>query len=851
MVTFPIVERGDLERVALQALKTLDAITPGDLPRVGGKAFNCARLKQAGFPVPDGLAIAGDATDAEIRRLATDPWLDSAPPRTRFAVRSSGIGEDSEGHSFAGIHETRLNVERDRLVDAVFECRGSGSSEQARAYRRARQLGREARIGVLVQRMVPAVTSGVAFTINPVTGADELVINAGRGLGEALVSGLIDPDEFRIHKRDATVLSARIGSTGQRPTAVATLSASQLAELGALVTRIEQHYGVPQDIEWCHDGGQFWIVQSRPVTAAGAAEHGSQKSEVRSQKSEVRSERAEVRSDPEWTRANLAEVLPDQLSPQAAGVYVDLLNLSERRFFGRLIAPDSELGPMVKSFHGRLYFNLSQLRRATSMVGAAFADTLRSMGHSERIRPEDEIATRAPLRDVVRALPDFLRLAFYDLRAGHIFRRHEAMTANALARLAASDPLTLSDRDIWAAFREWLDLAPGAMTAVFVMSSVQFREDFIRKACRAAGFSYDRLVYPQLAAGRCSVSTQQAIDLVALAASARHDARAMRYLVENDGTFADFRPALAGTMFLDRFEQFLERYGHRGRYESDWALPRLHENPAPALFAVRGQLQGRLRDSEGMAERQEADAAAAWRAFEACLTRWQKRTLLPRVRSAIRRLKKQYVWREQVRSDLTRVVSRLRGWHLVLAGRFVERGWIDRRDDYFLLQLDEVRRAVEDPRQGPGLRDVALGRAARIAAERDLRMPLYMRESELPMLIRTSPAADVSDGAALTGLCVSPGSVEAEVVVMRDPSELATMKRGAILVAPATDPSWTPLFTLASGVIVEVGGMLSHASTIAREYGLPALANVKDATRILKTGDRIRLDASGGRIHYV
>src|SRR5439155_648701 len=334
--------------------------------------------------------------------------------------------------------------------------------------------------------------------------------------------------------------------------------------------------------------------------------------------------------------------------------------------------------------HGRLYFNLSQLRRATSMVGAAFADTLRSMGHSERIRPEDEIATRAPLRDVVRALPDFLRLAFYDLRAGHIFRRHEAMTANALARLAASDPLTLSDRDIWAAFREWLDLAPGAMTAVFVMSSVQFREDFIRKACRAAGFSYDRLVYPQLAAGRCSVSTQQAIDLVALAASARHDARAMRYLVENDGTFDDFRPALAGTMFLDRFEEFLERYGHRGRYESDWALPRLHENPAPALFAVRGQLQGRLRDSEGMAERQE----------------------------------------------------------------------------------------------GPGLRDVALGRAARIAAERDLRMPLYMRESELPMLIRTSPAADVSDGAALTGLCVSPGSVEAEVVVMRDPSELATMKRG-------------------------------------------------------------------------
>jgi pyruvate,water dikinase len=125
-------------------------------------------------------------------------------------------------------------------------------------------------------------------------------------------------------------------------------------------------------------------------------------------------------------------------------------------------------------------------------------------------------------------------------------------------------------------------------------------------------------------------------------------------------------------------------------------------------------------------------------------------------------------------------------------------------------------------------------------------MPLLMRESELPLLLAARPAAD--DTGDLTGLCVSPGSVEAEVVVMRDPSEFAAMKRGAILVAPATDPSWTPLFTLASGVIVEVGGVLSHASTIAREYGLPALANVKHATRLLKTGDRVRLDASGGRV---
>jgi len=198
---------------------------------------------------------------------------------------------------------------------------------------------------------------------------------------------------------------------------------------------------------------------------------------------------------------------------------------------------------------------------------------------------------------------------------------------------------------------------------------------------------------------------------------------------------------------------------------------------------------------------------------------------------------------------LTRVLSAVRRWHLTLADRFVERGWLNTRDDYFLLRLDELGAVIADSSRSGELRPIAEHRAAERAAQRPLRMPMLMRESELPMLLRQLPRTQGNaDAIELTGLCVSPGSVEAEVVVMRDPGEFAAMKRGAILVAPATDPSWTPLFTLASGVIVEVGGMLSHASTIAREYGLPALANVRNATTLLKTGDRVVLDASGGRV---
>lgn len=654
MMTFPTVNM----------MQTLDEVTPADETLVGGKAFNCARLKQAGFPVPEGLVVPGDATDAEIRALVEHPWLRAISDGTLFAVRSSGLREDSTGHSFAGIHETQLNVGREQLVEAVRVCRRSACSDQARAYREARHLVLdESHIGVLVQRMVLAGTSGVAFTVNPITGADELVINAVRGLGEALVSGRVDPDEFRVAKRDATVLSARRGSTGADDSQPSALSASQLVTLAALLTRVEAHYGTPQDVEWCHDGRQFWIVQSRPVTTA-VARSGSQTSPA-SPESPV------PNSDPEWTRANLAEVLPDQLSPQALDVYLNLLNAAERKFLGRFMAPESDLGPMVKSFHGRLYFNVSQFRHVTTIAGAAFADTLRSLGHADQIQPEDEIPTRAPIGDVLRALPDFVRLVFYGLRAEHILGRHETTTEQSLARLAATDPRTSSDRDIWATLQRWIESMPDTLAAVLVMSSMQPREDVVRKACRAVGFSYERLVYPQLAAGERSVSTQQAIDLVALAEVARHDPAATRYLLANDGTFTDVRTALAGTMFLDGFERFLERYGHRGRYESDWALPRLHEDPAPVLFALRGQLQGTSQDVKALAERQAADAAAAWREFEARLTAWQTWMLLPRMRSTIRRLKKQYGWRERVRSDASRVLSRIRARHLVLADRFV------------------------------------------------------------------------------------------------------------------------------------------------------------------------------------
>jgi pyruvate,water dikinase len=271
------------------------------------------------------------------------------------------------------------------------------------------------------------------------------------------------------------------------------------------------------------------------------------------------------------------------------------------------------------------------------------------------------------------------------------------------------------------------------------------------------------------------------------------------------------------------------------------------------LFAIGTHVQTPdCPTPEKIIARQNSDAAAAWMAFESKTNWWQRLTLIPRVRSLLKKMKQMYLWREDYRSKMAAIAAVFRQWHLILADRFVERGWIQKRNDYFFLTAKEIFASWEDNNQTVRYQSIINQRKAELEVWRNIEMPISMRESELPTLIRrsTAPLPD-TQLTELHGLCVSAGYAEGEVAVIREPTKFVQMKPGAILVAPATDPSWTPLFTLASGIIVEVGGTISHAFTVAREYGLPALANIENATKLLKNGDRVRLDATNGRVQVL
>ncbi|MDP9265956.1 MAG: PEP-utilizing enzyme [Chloroflexota bacterium] len=830
-------------------VRALSDVGAEDVAIAGGKGANLGELIRAGFPVPDGFVIAtnayaaaarpADAADPAVARVrlvtAPVPAGVAAAVRTayrtlglgRVAVRSSATAEDLPDASFAGQQDTILDVEgTDAVLDAVRRCWASLWNERAVAYRATHAVDESALgLAVVVQRMVDAAIAGVLFTADPITGRrGHAAIDAVRGLGERLVSGAVNPDHFLVDARSGAVLERR-GDV---------LDDERLREIAALGARVEAHFGRPQDIEWAIDrDGTLLLVQSRAITTLHPLPPGMPDPE-----SELRV----------YLSANVAQGMFQPFTPMGAQTF----RLIGSGMSAALGAPVSDVtaGPPILAEAGmRLWIDLTPILR--SRVGRGIPARLlsgmeaRSKGLVARLLEDPRLRPRGSRR---RPIVGVLRAA---ARTGVLLILLRALLRPDETRermLRAVDSLIGADHGRVSTASERLD----TFERLFVTVPPRLFPKLV--AIAAAGFlSYQ-------AAGRLlkgvarpdemqtvlrglphNPTTEMDLELWRIARDAKDDAASRAALAERSPATlsADYRAGALPPLLQRELGRFLERYGHRTIAEVDIGVPRWSEDPAHLLGAIANY--HRLEDAALAPDVQFSRGA---REAEAMIEALLCRVHGPRRMLAgmlFRRVRALAGAREAPKFNVMRLFAIARRIIAPIGPDLAAAGSIAAADDMWFLTLPELRRAVS----GEKMHDIVRRRRAEYRRELARRhVPRVLLSDGTDAEAAFAPPA--AEG-ALRGTPASPGIARGVARVLRSPSA-AVLEPGDVLVAPATDPGWTPLFLTASALVMEMGGMMSHGAVVAREYGIPAVVGVPDATERIATGQRIVVDGSAGTV---
>ncbi len=876
------------------------------LLRTGGKGANLAALMRAGFKVPPGFLVTTDAyrsfvsanqinprllalvqavkpddpvaldnVSAEIRALFA---AGSVPPEVEepicsayealspgpndqghglpVAVRSSATAEDLPGLSFAGQQDTYLNIVGvQALIDAVRKCWGSLWTARAIGYRaRNRIPPDDVALAVVVQQMIASEVSGVMFTANPLTGRrDEIVIDASYGLGEAIVSGQVEPDNYAVDSRAWQITRRKLGAkalaivprtdggtqslTRDDAAQRQALPDAQILELGHLGQQVASHFGSPQDIEWAWAGGQMYLLQSRPITSLYPLP-AVQRSDLRV-----------------YVSLNSVQGVPEPFTPLGANVLQVMLGAVLDLLHSRW--PVEEVAPAAG---GRLFLDATELARdprtrngIRSMLAWADPGARQAL-----IRVMDE-GRLPPKRTLTRRRLLGLALTFVKLlpRWIMVWLRPEWMRVRSLAQ--ADQILANFRKQVQGAKTLAGQLAlleaemPRMMqrlllkTVLVIASPGMASMIWLRRLLPSWLKTEPDAVLPLMRGLPHNPTTEMDLRLWALAQAIRANPAASEAIRT--------QPAAALAEAYQRVElpaaaqralaQFLEQYGMRGVGEIDIGRPRWGENPTQIVQTLKSYLEidkpdlapDRLFQQGGaVAEQKAAEYVAQVRKMHRGLIRAKVLAFF------IRRMRALAGLREMPKFYIIKTYDILRTALLGSGRQLVAEGKLERADDIFFVPLDTLKRFTRGER---------MDLKAIVAAQRGEYEREYARKQIPRLLLSTGEVfyeGLSNEGSAdLAGDGVSPGVVEGRVRVVLDPHGVR-LEPGEILVCPATDPGWTPLFLSAGGLVMELGGLVTHGSVVAREYGIPAVVGVHQATTRLHTGQRIRVDGSQGQI---
>jgi pyruvate,water dikinase len=761
-------------------------------------------------------------------------------PLTLWAVRSSATHEDDDEATAAGLYTTRLGVPLDGLPEAIRECWASLWSDAACAYHdRLKTATDETGMAVIIQPLLSPVCSGVAYSQHPLTSnPDHVLVNAVPGLAEALVSGRVTPDAYLVHVgRDSEprVLEAHIAERstilmpadpGVKELPVtddrrqqAAVSDEHILALARLTKDVERKLTHPVDVEWAIDEAGIWLLQARSISkslAKGVLTNGTSA----------------------WSRANFKETLPELPSPLGLSFLQDFM---QRNIIRHYIDLGCDLPPELSSvriIEGRPFLNVSLLQLVVAQLAGDPALVAEQVGGR---LPQPPRTHRLPWWKLGRAaVLAAIAMRRASKQAAAWFSEMRRMGEDhATDRLKGLQPVELWDR----LDRIGQRLAERDLTFAIVSGASQGMHALRWLLARRLRDEWRPVLNASVQGIGTVISARQIFLLAELAGVARADPKTRSYFVNDSWESGRYRTDLAGSAFLEAFDRYLKEYGHRAVGESDVMSPRFAENPDGLLDVIRGHL---LRDNptsiETVHQRQTGARAAAvariqssfgWRWHERILFRWWHHDLC-----------RYLALREANRHHLMYFTSAVRRLLLTLGGVLAADGTIASEDDVFFLTIDELRALCN--RQG-GRDSKANVRARRAERERQAMTTVPDFIGGIPVV---KDAAERARG-ALLGLPISTGYAEGTARLVRSTNDFTRVQAGDILVVSVIDPGLAPLFGLAGGLIAEMGGILSHGAIIAREYGIPAVANVAGIMDLLHDSDRVAVDANAGEIRLL
>ena len=798
------------ERERMARILTLDEI---EGEPVGGKASGLARLREMGLRVPEAVVLVGasletpahelgELVSALVERFGTD----------KVAVRSSALGEDGVESSFAGQYETVLDVSgAAALRDAIGVCLASVENARASAYRDARDAQAEefsVPMSIVVQRMVDARVSGVCFTACPVTNRkNRLVIDAVEGLGEALVSGEASPDH------EEWLRAERIWEETQCAAESPYLRREERTQIAEEAILAEGRVGEPIDLEWAIDReGTLQWLQARPITTL-AYDPQSLDTPI--------DDAGDVH-----TRCNVGEMMPGAVSPLtystcAKGIDEGWQRIKDDIGLPRTVAPPRSYLAMS---HGHLFINMSEGARVSSAVSGTSGDQ-QSLAICGRLVPEVIAPPPPPL--YVR-LPRLLRQAWAILRPAPRILRMEALVAKGEVTrgktgLESWRAVDARMPDLYEAYQLHLVVSSGAgaLTPILLgqLAGGDEPTDEHHAIVASVLSGADNVESADIAEGAERI-------LHALLAGPSHSAPFVEFDAAEARAWLESEDSGEGGVV---YRAYLTKHGHRSLRELDIRQPEWGYDPTPLIRSLQTQLRGRLGSldsqySSGVTEIARPEGAA----------RFDRIRRFAHI--AVRN-------RERCKSLLVGLTAIFKRAYRALGEQLVKEGRLADADSIYFLFHEEIE-ILASAEPGHALRDEALARREALAYQETLRFPEVMVGRPQP----ERPNFDGADERLVIGKPVSRGRVEGVVRVVLTLEEAESLEPGEILVAPITDVGWTPYFSIISGLVTDVGSAVSHGAVVAREYGLPAVLNTRNATSILRSGERVILDGDRGTI---